>query len=110
MKHTYSATELAAVQIERRGAVCDVWLRKNIASDVYEHEGIEPQEMWTADEVSGILPASVGEAEVLARFDELWELFEEDAKTDGEKMAELKQQAADLEDAVLELAGIIGGE
>ncbi len=85
--HTQSATELDAVLIEPVGTGANIWLRQNIETVEVEIDG-GTQTMWEADEVSGTLSWVPTVAEVEEDFDEMWEAFEQNGKTDRELLLE----------------------
>jgi len=84
MTHTQSATPLSAIQVEHRGPLTDIWLRRNIRDDVAD--GIYGSDItyWEADEVYGVVSEYVTEDDVAANFDSLWAKFEEDGMSDRE--------------------------
>lgn len=84
MVHTQASTPLSVVQVEHRGPLTDVWLRKNIRDDVADNVYGSDIAYWEADEVYGVINGYVTEEEVASRFDELWAKFEEDAMGDRE--------------------------
>lgn len=84
MVHTQASTPLSVVQVEHRGPLTDVWLRKNIRDDVADNVYGSDVAYWEADEVYGVINGYVTEDEVAERFDELWSQFEEDAMGDRE--------------------------
>ncbi len=101
MVHTQAATQLSAVQVEHRGSVSDVWLRKNIRDDVADEVYGSDVTYWEADEVYGTLEGSVTEDEVAERFNELWDQFEEDVLTDREVT---EKRGSEISDAMADLA------
>ena len=106
MKRTQSATPLDAVQVERRGPINDVWLRRDIEEvEVEIGDGLS-QTMWEAFEVYGTVPASVTADEIEGDFGGWWAKFEDDAMTDAEKLAETREIANDNAGAIVELAGM----
>ena len=84
MVHTQASTPLSVVQVEHRGPLTDVWLRKNIRDDVVDNVYGSDVAYWEADEVYGVINGYVTEEEVASRFDELWAKFEEDTMGDRE--------------------------
>lgn len=96
-----SATEPARVQVEQRGAVCDVWLRDNVVQDVAEAasgEDVATCDVWRYNEVHYVADGSPTAEEVEAGFDELWAAHEHDGETDAqrvERLAETAQAQAD---------------
>lgn len=84
MVHTQASTPLSVVQVEHRGPLTDVWLRKNIRDDVADNVYGSDIAYWEADEVYGVINEYVTEEEVASRFDELWAKFEEDTMDDRE--------------------------
>ena len=84
MVHTQASTPLSVVQVEHRGPLTDVWLRKNIRDDVVDNVYGSDIAYWEADEVYGVINGYVTEDEVASRFDELWAKFEEDTMGDRE--------------------------
>jgi hypothetical protein len=84
MVHTQASTPLSVVQVEHRGPLTDVWLRKNIRDDVADNVYGSDIAYWEADEVYGVINGHVTEEEVASRFDELWVRFEEDSMGDRE--------------------------
>ena len=84
MVHTQASTPLSVVQVEHRGPLTDVWLRKNIRDDVADNIYGSDIAYWEADEVYGIIDGYITEDEVAARFDELWNRFEDAAMGDRE--------------------------
>ena len=84
MVHTQASTPLSVVQVEHRGPLTDVWLRKNIRDDVADNVYGSDIAYWEADEVYGVINGYITEEEVASRFDELWAKFEEDTMDDRE--------------------------
>ena len=106
MERTLSATPLDAVLVEPHGIMAsDVWLRRNIAEIEVETEGL-PQTMWEADEVHGVVAGHPSVESVGADFEELWDRFEDDSKTDSERIAKLVEENAMLADALAELSEV----
>lgn len=107
MTRTQSATPLATVQVARRGNVSDVWLRRDIEEvDVELPEG-GSQHMWEAEEVSLTLPGTPTPEEIEDDFDALWLRAEEEALTDAERLADVRETAATNGDAIAELAEMV---
>lgn len=109
---TISATPLDAVSIENTdGPFTHVWLRRNIEKDTADNgpDG-EPYEFYAAEELYFKADGTPTVAELTERFDELWAEHEDDGKTQAERMAELSQQIADTNAAVLELGDLMGGD
>ena len=104
MVRTKSATPLDAVQVERRGLVNDVWLRTDIEQIEEEiGEGLS-QTMWEAFEVYGTVPASVTAEEIEDDFDDWWARFVDEAMTDAERLAQVKNATNTQGDAIADLA------
>lgn len=93
MHRTQSATELTSVQIEPVGPGANVWLRWNIETvDVDLDDGLS-QQMWEADEVSGMV-GWVPTAEEIEEDFEIWrDTFERAAMTVPERIAEVYAMA-----------------
>lgn len=104
MKRTQSATPLDAVQVERRGLIKDVWLRTDIEEIEVEIEEGLSQTMWEAFEVYGTVPASVTAEEIEDDFDAWWARFEDEAMTDAERLAQVKNATNTQGDAIADLA------
>lgn len=104
MKRTQSATPLDAVQVERRGLIKDVWLRTDIEEIEVEIEEGLSQTMWEAFEVYGTVPASVTAEEIEDDFDDWWARFEDEAMTDAERLAQVKNATNTQGDAIADLA------
>lgn len=107
MKHTQASTPLDAVQVEHRGPLTDVWLRKNIRDDVVDDVYGSDITYWEADEVYGIVMGHATVEGVTPMFDELWDRFEEDAMTDAERIADARDTASTNSDAIAELAEMV---
>lgn len=104
MKRTQSATPLDAVQVERRGLIKDVWLRTDIEEIEVEIEEGLSQTMWEAFEAYGTVPASVTAEEIEDDFDDWWARFEDEAMTDAERIAQVKNATNTQGDAIADLA------
>lgn len=107
---TESTTPLEAVQV----ADGQVWLRRDIEQVTKQTEpaGDEEPKSYTAyvaDEITFVDP-SVSADYATAHFDELWAAHEDDGKNAAEVIADLKQQIADQQAALLELGDLVGGE
>ena len=96
MVHTQASTPLSAVMVERRGPLTDVWLRRDVTT--FEDDGVT---YWEADETYGVIEGVVTEEEVSARFNGLWDEFEEDGLTDRELMV---SRVSEMSDAIAELS------
>ena len=104
---TESVTPLERVMVEAsRAGGCHVWLRSNIAESTRVFDGAE-ETVFEADEVYFFSPESVTLAAVEADFASLWAAHEQDGLPDVEKQA---SRISAVEDALIELAGLIGGE
>ena len=104
---TESVTPLERVMVEAsRAGGCHVWLRDKIAESTRVFEGAE-ETVFEADEVHFFSPESVTVAAVEADFTSLWAAHEQDGLPDAEKQA---SRISDVEAALIELAGLIGGE
>lgn len=111
---TANSAGLTPVQIVPNGSGgADVWLRINIEQTT-DHEG-NPQ--WTADETHGVVSPVPTAEEIEADFDAWWERLESGNRTEREIIADLSarlsdalQIVADHDDAIIELAEIVGGE
>lgn len=90
MIHTQSSTPLSAVQVEHRGPLTDVWLRRNIRNDVADDIYGSDITYWEADEVYGTISGYVTAEDVTAQFDELWARFETAAIDDHALIAGLR--------------------
>lgn len=93
MHTTESATELSAVLIEQCGSGANVWLRKNIHTEERELDGDGTQTVWVADETNGYLSWVPTTQEVEEDFDEMWEAFELNGKTDRELVMQALETA-----------------
>ena len=97
INHTQSATELTSVLIEPLGPGASVWLRKNITTVQIDLGDGLSQQMWEADEVTGIVPYVPTAEEVSEDFDAWWDTFERAGMTSDERIQEaydLAEQAA----------------
>lgn len=93
MHHTQSATELTSVQIEPVGPGANVWLRQNIETvDVDLGDGLS-QQMWEADEVSGMVDWVPTLEDIEGDFESWWDIFERAAMTMPERIAEVYAMA-----------------
>ena len=107
INHTESVTPLERVMVEAsRAGGCHVWLRGNISESTRVFEGAE-ETVFEADEVYFFSPEPVTLAAVEADFASLWAAHEQDGLPDVEKQA---SRISAVEDALIELAGLIGGE
>ena len=105
--HTESVTPLERVMVEAsRAEGCHVWLRQNITESTRTFEGAE-ETVFEADEVHFFSPESVTVAAVEVDFASLWAAHEQDDVPDADRQA---SRISDVEDALIELAGLIGGE
>ncbi len=119
-----SPRPLEPVLMVVNGNDMEVWLRRNIRQETDE----DGNEVWVADAVHGILPASTTGAYVSENFDALWDEWDDTPLTvriadvrdatethDGaivelaEMVAEGEVTMEDLAQAIVELAEIIGG-
>ena len=115
---TEASTELTPVDYHLRpDGVAEVRLHRNIVHDTSEGDSGDGVALnrWTADEVE--LTTTLSQAEVAERFDDLWTQAERDGMTDRELIVGLTQRVGEgeltmdeLADALIELAGMIGGE
>ena len=109
----FAADEIQKVRVEAapNGRTSEVWLAKNIAKDTADKgpDG-EPVEFWRADYIRFIVPGIPLAADVEAEFDALWSAHEYDGMGASERMAQLEQQVAETQAAVIELGDIVGGE
>ena len=104
--HTESVTPLERVMVEASHAGgSHVWLRQNITESTRTFEGVE-ETIFEADEIHFFSPESVTVAAVEADFASLWAAHEQDGVPDVEKQA---CRISDIEDALIELSGLIGG-
>lgn len=98
MVHTQSNRELLRVEYyPRPDGTARVWLHEYIASEA----GEDGSTVWSADEVS--LETSLSEAEVEARFDELWVEAESEGQDDKARIRELEAQVGALTDVLMEV-------
>ena len=105
--HTRSATPLERVMIEpSAGGKAHVWLRCNIMESTEDFDG-QPVQVWEADEIHYLADEASTLDEVEADFVSLWAAHEQDGVPDVERQA---SRISDVEDALIELAGLIGGE
>ena len=103
--HTTSATPLERVMIEpSAGGHAHVWLRKGITQTTDPDNG---QDVYEANEVYYLAEETPTADEVEADFASLWAAHEQDGLPDVEKQA---SRISAVEDALIELAGLIGGE
>ena len=103
--HTRSATPLERVMIEpSSGGHAHVWLRKGITQTTDPDNG---QDVYEANEVYYLAEETPTADEVEADFASLWAAHEQDGLPDVEKQA---SRISAVEDALIELAGLIGGE
>ena len=103
---TESITPLEKVVVEAsRAGGCHVWLRDNIAESTRTFEGVE-ETIFEADEIYFFSPESVTLAAVEADFASLWAAHEQDGVPDVKRQA---SRISDVEDALIELAELIGG-
>ena len=104
--HTESATPLDKVMVEASLAGgCHVWLRNGITESTRTFDGVE-ETIFEADEVHFFSPESVTAEGVEEDFASLWAAHEQDGVPDVERKA---SRISDVEDALIELAGLIGG-
>ena len=82
-----------------------MWLRQNITESTRTFEGVE-ETIFEADEIYFFSQESVTLAAVEADFASLWAAHEQDGVPDVERQA---SRISDVEDALIELAGLIGG-
>ena len=103
--HTESVTPLERVMVEAsRAGGCHVWLRNGITQTTDPDSG---QDVYEADEVYFFSPESVTVAAVEEDFTSLWAAHEQDGLPDADRQA---SRISNVEDALIELAGLIGGE
>ena len=103
--HTRSATPLERVIIESSaGGHANVWLRNGITQTTDPDNG---QDVYEANEVYYLAEETPTADEVEADFASLWAAHEQDGLPDVEKQA---SRISAVEDALIELAGLIGGE
>ena len=103
--HTISATQLERISIEiPRSGGAHVWLRKGITQTTDPDNG---QDVYEANEVYYLAEETPTADEVEADFASLWAAHEQDGLPDVEKQA---SRISDVEAALIELAGLIGGE
>lgn len=92
------------------GGGTDIWLRKNISQEDQTDENGITQTVYTADEVYLRSAETIDADEAMARFNELWALgagYDPQSRT----LTADQQWKADVENALVELAGLItGGE
>ena len=104
--HTESVTPLERVMVEAsRAGGFHVWLRQNITESTLTFEGVE-ETIFEADEIYFFSPESVTLAAVEADFASLWAAHEQDGVPDVERQA---SRISDVENALIELAELIGG-
>ena len=104
---TQSATPLETVKVEAGiGGGSHVWLRQNITESTRTFEGVE-ETIFEADEIYFFSPEATTLAEVEEDFASLWAAHEQDGVPDVERQA---SRISDVEDALIELAELIGGE
>ena len=102
---TQSATPLETVKVEAGiGGGSHVWLRNGITQTTDPDSG---QDVYEADEIHFFSPEVVTAEYVEADFASLWAAHEQDGLSDDERQA---SRISDVEDALIELAGLIGGE
>ena len=93
MQHTQSATELSTVLVEPLGAGANVWLRQNITTvEIDLGDGLS-QQMWEADEVSGMVEWVPTAEEIEEDFESWWDTFERASMTVPERIAEVYAMA-----------------
>lgn len=93
MQHTQSATELSTVLVEPLGAGANVWLRQNITTvEIDLGDGLS-QQMWEADEVSGMVEWVPTAEEIEKDFESWWDTFERASMTVPERIAEVYAMA-----------------
>lgn len=93
MQHTQSATELSTVLVEPLGAGANVWLRQNITTvEIDLGDGLS-QQMWEADEVSGMVEWVPTAEEIEEDFEGWWDTFERASMTVPERIAEVYAMA-----------------
>ena len=82
-----------------------MWLRRAHEQDTADDgpDG-EPREFWVCEEISFVVPGSMGSEEAAERFDELWEAHERDGMTAEEIALEAVAEAKEAK----ELAGSAG--
>ena len=103
--HTRSVTPLEKVVVEEsRAGGCRVWLRNGITQTTDPDSG---QDVYEADEVYFFSPEAVTAEGVEEDFASLWAAHEQDGVPDADRQA---SRISDVEAALIELAGLIGGE
>lgn len=93
MYRTQSATELTSVQIEPVGPGANVWLRQNIETVDVDLGDDLSQQMWEADEISGMVGWVPTVEDIEEDFDAWWETFERAAMTVPERIEEVYAMA-----------------
>ena len=89
MQHTQSATELSTVLVEPLGAGANVWLRQNITTvEIDLGDGLS-QQMWEADEVSGMVEWVPTAEEIEEDFESWWDTFERASMSVAARIAEV---------------------
>ena len=114
MWHSGNSTGVDPVQIEPNGhGGADVWLHMNIE----EGTDGDGNPKWEYDETHGVVAPAPTVAEVEADFAAWWDRLEDGNKTDHDRVVELTAQLAKAneraethEQAIVELAELIGGE
>ena len=108
--HTRSATPLDPILLEpRRDATTHVWLRKNIVETLSEEAGdtgSDPVPMWEADEVYFHATSPVVLEEIEEHFEALWLQFSHPLPP---AETSVDARLSDVELALAELAGLLGG-
>lgn len=86
------------------------WARLAMNAETAEHEEADGTvtERWEWDERT--IPCPLSAVEVEADFGTWWQAAGEYGKPDSEKIAEVGARAEMLEEAIMELAEILGGE
>lgn len=95
-----SAHRPAGVQVERRGLVSDVWIRRDIAEEeVAMPEGGGARTQWRCREVHLTLPGTPTVAEVTAMADELWAKDATEPSL-SDLQAQVEEQARAIEEII----------
>lgn len=88
-----------------------MWLSRDISKDTRDPEGDgEPYEFWTAETLHYMEAGTPSVKEIEDDFEATVERVLDAEKTPAERLAELEQDNADMQAALLELGDLVGGE
>ena len=97
--------------VPRKGnLVSDVWMRRDVVESEESTEEGDSYTVYSYEELHHV-SEGVPDADAIADgFDDYWSAFEEEDKTDSERIAELQEENEVLMLAIAELGALVGGE